>query len=57
MPMVLTRRPGETIRIDNNIKVRIVRVDGNRVRVEVDAPREVPVDREEVWLKKHGEAA
>ena len=46
--LVLSRRPGEEIIINGNIRVTIVSVKGDRVRIGVDAPGNVPVDRAEV---------
>ena len=46
--LVLTRKVGEKIIVDGCIKVEIVSVDGNKVRLGITAPPEVRVDREEV---------
>jgi carbon storage regulator len=46
--LVLTRKTGEEIVIDRHIRVSIISVKGDRVRVGVTAPPEVRVDREEV---------
>jgi carbon storage regulator len=46
--LVLSRRVGEALIIANDIKVEILGVNGNQVRIGVDAPREVPVHREEI---------
>jgi carbon storage regulator len=46
--LVLSRREGEELVIDGNIRVRIVRTKGNRVVVGVDAPMEVSVQRSEL---------
>jgi carbon storage regulator len=50
--LILMRRAGESIRIGDDITVKIVSFERNRVRVGVNAPREVRVDREEVAEKK-----
>lgn len=47
--LILTRKPGETIRIGDNISVTILGVVGNQVRIGVDAPKEVSVHRQEVY--------
>lgn len=47
--LILTRKPGESIVIGNNVTVTIVEVRGDQVRVGVDAPRSVQVHREEVF--------
>lgn len=47
--LILTRKPGESIVIGNNVTVTIVEVRGDQVRVGVDAPRSVQVHRDEVF--------
>jgi carbon storage regulator len=47
--LVLTRKIGETITIDDHIKVTIVQIKGKQVRVGVDAPKETKIYREEVY--------
>jgi carbon storage regulator len=54
--LVLSRSLGESIVIDDQIHVRIVKISGGRVRLAVDAPREVSVDRKEVWARRQFEA-
>lgn len=53
--LILTRRIGETIVIGGNINVTVLGVKGNQVRLGVKAPKEVPVDREEIALMKKAE--
>lgn len=48
--LVLTRRVGESLVIGDNVVVRVLEVKGEVVRIGVDAPREVKVHREEVYL-------
>lgn len=47
--LVLTRRAGETIRIGDQIVVRVIEIQRGQVRVAIDAPREIPVHREEIY--------
>jgi len=47
--LILTRRVGETIKIGDNIEVAVLGVNGNQVRVGVNAPKEIPVHREEIY--------
>jgi carbon storage regulator len=55
--LVLTRRVGEEIIIDNNIRVTVVSIDGGKVRVGITAPAEVRVDRQEVHERRREFAA
>lgn len=47
--LVLTRRLGESINVGDNIKITIVDIDGKQVKVGIEAPKEVPIFREEVY--------
>ena len=47
--LVLSRQPDESIMIGDNVVVTIVEVHGERVRLGVDAPGEIPVHRKEVY--------
>ena len=49
--LVLSRKCGEVITIGNGITVMVLAVDGNRVKLGVAAPAEVPVHREEIYQK------
>ena len=58
--LVLTRKPGESIRIGEDISIRVIGVQRRQVRFAIDAPREIPVHREEVYeliQKENREAA
>ena len=46
--LVLTRKTGEEVVIGDNIFIRIVGVDGRKVRIGIVAPKDVIVDRQEV---------
>ena len=47
--MVLTRRPGESIMIGEDIEISIANVAGDKVRIGITAPRKIPVHRKEVY--------
>lgn len=49
--LVLTRKEGECIRIDNRIVIRIHNIGKKRVRVAIEAPTDMPIYREEVYLR------
>ena len=47
--LILTRKTNETLTVGNDVTVTILGVKGNQVRIGVNAPKEVPVHREEVY--------
>jgi len=49
--LVIGRRENERIHIAENIVVTVVRIDGQTVRLAIDAPREIPIRREEIRPK------
>lgn len=48
--LVLTRKLGETIAIDDDIKIVVVSIKGRQVRLGIEAPRDTRIHREEVYL-------
>lgn len=46
--LILTRRSGESLLIGDNIKISILNIKGNQVRIGVVAPRDVTVQRQEI---------
>lgn len=61
--LILTRKPGESLYIGDNIKVVVVEVKGSQVRIGIDADKSLRIYREEIYLqileenKKAAEAA
>ena len=53
--LLLTRKAGQPVVIDGNIRVTVDHIRGRVVRLKVEAPREIRVDREEVWIRRAGE--
>jgi carbon storage regulator len=49
--LILTRKVGETITLGENIQIKVLSVKGGQVRIGIDAPREISVNREEVLLE------
>ena len=47
--LVLTRKLGETIRIGDTITVKIVDLDGRHVKLGIEAPKSIAVNREEIY--------
>jgi carbon storage regulator len=55
----MTRRAGQKIVLGDDITIEVVEVAGNTVRLGVNAPRSIPVYREEIWtaVRAENEAA
>jgi carbon storage regulator len=47
--LVLSRKVKETLVIDNKIKVTVVSVDGDKVKLAIEAPKDIPILRQEVF--------
>lgn len=52
--LVLTRKKNESIVINDVIKVTVVEIRGDKVRLGIEAPREIDVHRQEVYDQIHG---
>ncbi|MGY8651444.1 MAG: carbon storage regulator CsrA [Verrucomicrobiia bacterium] len=57
--LVLSRKTNESIIINGNITVSVLRVDNDNVRIGVEAPLEIPVMRKEIYeeIKSNNEQA
>ncbi|HIX42476.1 MAG TPA: carbon storage regulator CsrA [Candidatus Kurthia intestinigallinarum] len=57
--LVLTRKPGETLMLGEDIQVKIVSVDGDQVKIGIEAPRALKIYRREVYeaIQQENEAA
>ena len=51
--LVLSRKPNQSIVIGSDIRVLVVEVDGDQVKLGIDAPRDVPVYRSEIFEEIH----
>ncbi|MBF0382465.1 MAG: carbon storage regulator CsrA [Magnetococcales bacterium] len=49
--LILTRRIGESLNIGDEIKITLLGIKGNQVRIGIDAPKHVEVHREEIYDK------
>jgi carbon storage regulator len=47
--LIITRKPGEKIMLGDDVVVHVMEIVGNSVRVGIQAPRSLPVYREEIW--------
>jgi len=53
--LILSRNINEAIHIGDDVVVGVVGIMGNQVRIGIDAPRHVSVDREEIYERKRSE--
>lgn len=53
--LVLTRKPGEQIVVQGNIRITVVSVGPGRVKIGIEAPPDVQIDRQEIHDKKSHE--
>jgi len=49
--LILTRRIGEKLIIGENVKVTMLSFNGKQIRIGIDAPRDVPINREEIFQR------
>ena len=57
--LILSRKTGETVVIDGRIRVKVVRVEGDVVKLGIEAPADVPVHRQEIYeeIQKNNQEA
>lgn len=53
--LILTRRIGERLRINDEVIVTILEIKGNQIRIGVSAPKDIAVHREEIYRKSSPE--
>jgi carbon storage regulator len=49
--LILTRRISESVIIGDDVKITVLGIKGNQVRLGIDAPKEVSVHREEIYQR------
>jgi carbon storage regulator len=57
--LIITRRPGEKIMLGDDVVIEVIEASGSSVRIGIDAPKSIPVYREEIWaaVKEENAAA
>ncbi len=55
--LVLTRKSNQSIMIGDDVEVSVLSVMGEKVRIGIQAPQEIPVFRKEIYLEIHREEA
>jgi carbon storage regulator len=53
--LILARRPNESLRIGDDVTITVLGLSGNQIRLGIDAPPTVAVDREEIHKRKVAE--
>lgn len=49
--LALSRRKGESLIVNNNIEITVLEIRGDQVKIGINAPKEVPVYRQEVYVQ------
>ena len=55
MPLVLTRKIGETVMIGDDVSVTVERISGPNIRLSITAPKDIQIHRLEIWNKRREE--
>ena len=55
--LILTRKPGESIYIGEDVKITIVEIRGHQIRVGIEAPKDMRIYREEIFKQIRTENA
>lgn len=57
--LIITRRPNQKVILGDDVTIHVMEISGNNVRLGIEAPKSVPVYREEIWLavKEENQAA
>ena len=49
--LILSRRPGESVHVGDDIKITILSIKGQQIKLGLDVPEHMPVYREEIYLQ------
>lgn len=53
--LALTRKKGDSLVINNNIEITVLEIRGDQIKIGIDAPKDVPIYRKEVYLQIQAE--
>ena len=49
--LILTRKPGESLFIGDEVKITVIEIKGNQIRIGISAPKDLRIYREEIYLQ------
>jgi len=52
--LVLSRKLGESVRMGNGVRITVVKIDNNTVRIGIEAPEDVSIQRQEIAFEVPG---
>ena len=55
--LILSRRPGESVHLGDDIKITILSIKGQQIKIGLEVPEQMPVYREELYLKVQSQNA
>jgi len=55
--LILSRRPGESVHVGDDIKITVLSVKGQQIKLGLEVPEHMPVYREEIYLKVQSQNA
>ena len=57
--LIIARRTGQKVMLGDDVSINVMEIAGSSVRLGIEAPKEMPVYREEIWLavKQENESA
>ena len=53
--LALTRKKGESLVVNNNIEITVLEIRGDQIKIGIQAPKDVPIYRKEVYLQIQAE--
>jgi carbon storage regulator len=55
--LILSRRPGESVHVGDDIKITVLSIKGQQIKIGLEVPERTPVYREEIYMKVRSQNA